>query len=252
MQNLVVNIVLPKGLAIEGGAALQDDVTFQVVGQVVPWYCSTDQVRNQGGVFMRSASDIAIASQIYQTGRDADALSFIIPHTPHPGSNPHSEAVKEYNRWLYARQQYTCSMSTARILTNMYDIDHSRGVKTLGNFSVTRIDMNKGGGVPKKLELLFDNAEEWAMTLKSGGRVGMGGRPVPVMAAKGLYDPDFPTGRTWRVVGMGANMKSAPGYGGDGKPVKFGSPPVIQFRTGRYMGGYLNLVPAYILGNLVY
>jgi hypothetical protein len=51
---------------------------------------------------------------------------------------------------------------------------------------------------------------------------------------------------------MGANMKSAPGFGGTGKPVKFGSPPVIQFRTGRYMGGYLNLVPAYILGNLVY
>src|ERR1039458_3185025 len=139
MQNLVVNIILPKGMAIQGGAALQDDVTFQVVGQVVPWYCSTDQVRNEGGTFMHTASDIAIAAQIYKTGRDADAISFIIPHTPHAGASAHSEAVKEYDRWIYARQQYTAATATARMLTNMYDIDHSRGVKTLGNFSVTRI-----------------------------------------------------------------------------------------------------------------
>jgi hypothetical protein len=51
---------------------------------------------------------------------------------------------------------------------------------------------------------------------------------------------------------MGANMKSIPGFGSTGKPVKFGSPPVIQFRTGRYMGGYLNLIPAYVMGNHVY
>jgi hypothetical protein len=252
MQNLVVNIVLPKAMAIVGGAALQDDVTFQVVGEVVPWYCSTDQVRNQGGVFMRSASDIAIAAQIYQTGCDADALSFIIPKVPNPGLKATDHAVVQYHRWLYARQRYTLAMSTARMLTNMYDIDHSRGVKTLGNFSVTRIDMNKGGGVPKKLEVLFQDAEVWEMTLKSGGLVGAGGRPVPVMAAKGLFDRDFPTGRTWKVTGMGANMKSIPGFGSTGKPVKFGSPPVIQFRTGRYMGGYLNLIPAYVMGNHVY
>src|ERR1017187_5093725 len=101
MQNLVVNIILPKGLAVEGGAALQDDVTFQVVGEVVPWYCSIDQVRNQGGTYMRSASDISIAAQIYQTGRDADALSFIVPGAPNSGLTANDPAVLRYARWLY-------------------------------------------------------------------------------------------------------------------------------------------------------
>ena len=246
MENLVVNIVLPKGLAIEGGAALQDDVTFQVVGEVVPWYCSTDQVRNQGGTYMRSASDISIAAQIYQTGRDADALSFVAPPRRSGAATQRPCGSEVHALDLCAAAVYD-GAGHGEMLANMYDVDHARGVKTLGNFSVTRIAMNRGGGVPKKLEELFDDPRSGCPSERRP--VGPGGRPAPVMAAKGLFDPDFPTGRTWRVTGMGANLKSIPGFGGTGKPVKFGSPPVIQFRTGRYMGGYLNMIPAYVMGN---
>ena len=73
---------------------------------------------------------------------------------------------------------------------------------------------------------------------------------LPAAAAKGKYgDPDAPAGRLWMTTGMGANRTSIAGYGSDGKPVKFGSPSVIQWRVGRYMGGYLSVVPKFMFGS---
>ena len=146
----------------------------------------------------------------------------------------------QYHRWLYARQRYTLAMATARMLTNMYDIDHSRGVKTLGNFSVTRIDMNKGGGVPKKLEVLFQDAEDWEMTLKSGGLVGAGGRPVPVMAARAFRQ----TSHGPHLEGYRHEDNINP-FRGSAPPARPSSPgdtgdPVPR---GALYGGYLNLFP---------
>jgi hypothetical protein len=132
----------------------------------------------------------------------------------------------------------------------VWDVNASKGVKTLGNFSVTRFSQTKDEEVPKKLTELDKEVTDWTIVVQSGGAIGLAGRVLPAAAAKGKYgDPDIPAGRTWITTGMGANRKSIAGYGSDGKPVKFGSPPVVQWRVGRYLGGYLSVMPKFMMGS---
>lgn len=248
-QNLIVRIVLPPTLALENKATLEQETTFEVVGSITPWYCSIDQVRLEGGSYLRNLSDLTIAAMIYKAGRDCDAISYFQPHLSMAGSGSlyNDLAHQQVNRFNMARQRYTQCVAARDLILNMWDVNMNRGAKTLGNFSVSKSAQTKDEEVPKKLTQLEQDIKEWDPVIRTAGHLGRGNRPTPTMAAKGVYgDSDGPTGRTWMVTGMGANHKSIAGYGSTGKPVKFGSPSIVQFRFGRYMGGYLSVVPKFM------
>jgi hypothetical protein len=241
MTNLIIRICLPKGMATVGAATLKDDTTFEVVSTIDPWYCSIDQVRLESGSFIRSSSDITVAASIYTMGREADTMIYKQPIIPSAGATPTDITVQRYQRFLIARQRYVVLGTAYRLVMNFWDINSSHGSKSLGNFAVHR---ESDSEVPKKLADLKEGFEGWKLSLQSGGAIGYQGRVSAVTASKGLFgDNDAPAGRTWMVTGMGANHKSIAGYGSNGKPVKFGSPSIIQWRFGRYMGGYLSTIP---------
>jgi hypothetical protein len=250
MQNLVVRIVLPPTFGLVNGATLQQSVTFEVASDITPWYCSIDQVRLEGGSWLRGLSDITISAMIYQAGRDSDAISYFAPQIPLGDTAPlyNDLAHQQVFRFSLARQRYTQLQAAYKLLLNVWDVNMNRGTKTLGNFSVSKSSQMKGEDVPSKLSQLAADAKEWEIVIKSAGHIGRGGRAQPAMAAKGLFDVDFPTGRTWVTTGMGANRKSLPGFGSQGKPVKFGSPGIITCRTGRFMGGHLSVLPKFVMG----
>ena len=144
MENLIVRIVLPKGLAVDGGAALNEDVTFEVVGSINPWYVSIDQVKLESGSYIRGISDITIAARIYDAGREADTLTYARPPVPPSGASPGDSSFDRYQRFLIARQRYVAKKVALDLILNVWDVNSSRGVKTLGNFSVTRYLPNQG------------------------------------------------------------------------------------------------------------
>ena len=249
MDNVIVRIVLPLNLALLDGTTLQQDTTLEVIGQVDPWYCSTDQVRLEGGAYLNRLSDTTIAAMIYQCGRQCDAITYFRPKPPPPQIGPfESKAMEVYRRFFLAQQRWTQLRAAYTLILNTWDINSSRGVKTLGNFSITRYSQDKGDDVPKKLTEMKTEIDAWAIVVKSAGRLGVGEHMLPVMAAKGLFDPDAPAGRTWSVTGMGAPMKSIAGFGSMGKPVKFGIPSIVNVRFGRYLGGYMSSIPTYLIG----
>ena len=244
MTNLIIRISLPKGMATVGAAALKDDTTFEVVSTIDPWYCSIDQVRLEGGSYIRNSSDITVAAMIYTAGREISTQIYKQPCVPSPGASPTDLSVQRYQRFLIARQRMTTLKASMRLIVNLWDVNSSRGTKTLGNFSVSRVSQTKDEEVPKKLTELKEEIASWKLAVQSGGEIGFDGRIAWTTAAKGLFgDNDAPAGRGWMVTGMGANHKSVAGFGSNGKPVKFGSPSIIQWRFGRYMGGYLSTIP---------
>jgi hypothetical protein len=237
-QNLVVRIALPANLALTDKSVMGEEVTFEVTGTITPWYCSIDQVRLEGGAYLRNLSDLTIAAMIYQAGRDCDAITYMVPPPGPGGETVQGAADEQYMRFNLARQRYTQLTATRNLILNLWDVNMNRGTKTLANFSVSQSSQTKDEEVPKKLTQIQKDIAEWAIVVKSGGNIGRGGRAQSRMAAKNIYgDRDFPAGRTWVTTGMGANEKSFSGFGSNGKPVKFGSPSVMQYRLGLFLGG---------------
>lgn len=245
MDNLIVRIVLPQGLALKNNQYLIEDTTFEIVGHITPWYCSVDQVKLEGGPYIRGLSDITISAMIYQHGRTCDAITTFAPQPPQPSGTAFATLGQEtYQRFLLARQRYVQLKATKDLMLNLWDVNVTRGSKTLGNFSVSQVSQTKDEEVPKKLTTLEKDIKDWEIVVRSAGKITVGGRVLPTAAAKGLYDVDYPAGRMWMTTGMGANRKSIAGYGSNGKPVKFGSNPIIQWRVGRYTGGYMSVIPS--------
>lgn len=247
IENLVVQIILPKGLALQDGTLLNEEVTFSVCSALSPFYSSADLVRMSGGAFINTVSDFVLSLAVFRYSREADVTSYNRPSVPDEATllDPNNKATKEYNLWLYARQSYVTNRAAYTTLSNIYDSAMSRGSKTLGNFSVQRISLSQLEGVPRKISELEKEVQGWSMALKSGGSLGFNGHIKPVMAAKMMFDPaSSPPGRLWQVTGMGANRKSIPGFGSNGRPFKYMSNPLSQWYNGRHYGVYMALLPA--------
>ena len=50
------------------GRTLLDDYTVTVIGTITPFYCSVEQVRLAGGIYLNKVSDTTIAAMIYGPG----------------------------------------------------------------------------------------------------------------------------------------------------------------------------------------
>lgn len=246
MDNLVVNIVLPAGFALMTGEILDKDMTLLVVGSITPWYASIDMVRTEGGIYLGELGDLAVSASIYKNSRQADIFSCRNASVPAAGLPSTDSAVKEYNNFLFSRQTYVAKRSAYQCMLNVYDLAGSRGSKTLGNLSVTRMSFNKGESIPRKLDEIKKEFQEMEIVIKSGGTIGAGGTVKSNFSAKQKYGSDSPPGRLWITTGLGANHKSIPGYGSEGAPVKYSSSPVIGWRYGNYGGGSLITFPKVI------
>lgn len=233
MQNLVVHIVLPKGIRTVSGAALTRDVTFDVISELTPYYASVDQVRLEGGPLIRRLSDITLACMIYRTSQRANLLC---PRPPTGGGDDQIIFEGARNQWV--------ALSAARDLTlNMNQLLGQKGAHVLANFSVTRQGPANGEGIAAGLAEMKKEIDEYEISLRSHGRVLPGGKPGFLMAAKGLADwTEQSPGRTWIANGMGINAKSAPGVnsvGGRGKAAGFARGPYGNFVSGPVLGyGY--------------
>jgi len=247
MQNTVVHITLPKGLALTNGATLADDTDFMVLGTVSPWYSSVDQVRLEGGIYLTKISDLTIACQIWQASLDIDVMSAVPPPAPVDGTSTSDYGYRIYNNYTHARNQWVSQRSALDIITKAFDISGVRGSKTLGNFSVMRMAFGRDEGLPRVMSEMKEEINKWRIVLQSGGTVAYGGHARPAMASKSYFDrADQIPGRLWMTTGMGAAHKTPAGLGSAGKPVKFGSPTFIDFRVGRQFGNYINLFPTVI------
>jgi hypothetical protein len=239
MENLAVHIVLPKGLRLKNGAVLGKEVTFSVVSAVTPFYCSVDQVRLASGIYLTKILDLTIASQIYESSKDADSQSYVRPRRPPAEADPDSQAVREYQLFVNARQNWVAATAAKALILGIWDLAGTRGSKTLANFSVQRQALVRDEGFPKKINDLQAEADNWLTSVKSGGQIGPGGHARGKMAQKGMYNPDTPPGRLWITTGMGANRRTIPGYGSAGAPLKYSSAPIVSWRQGRFMGNYV-------------
>jgi hypothetical protein len=94
------------------------------------------------------------------------------------------------------------------LLVNLSGLVGYTGGHVLGNFSVTKQRGEVGTGFSAKLKDLLQGIADYQVVVESGGRVIPGGHQQFMMAAKGLFDSEVATGRTWVVTGMGANAAS--------------------------------------------
>jgi hypothetical protein len=237
--NLIVHITLPKGIKLlVTGAVLQADVTFDVCSGLTPYYASIDQVRLDGGMYIRKLADLTVASSIYSTSREADMLC------SHPPTDTTSE---QYMRYAGARNQWVTLCAARDLILNVIGLQGAPGTHVLANFSVTRQRGLEGESIGEKVAQLRRDIALYDPTLRSCGLSAPGGRPRPGMAAKGVLDWSEKTpGRTWANTGLGANAKSADfgsPTGGRGKPMgffasTFYSPPLVSLRSGIYQGAY--------------
>lgn len=228
-QNLIVHITLPKGVALTTGAVLTDDVTFDVVSSLTPFYASLDQVRLEGGAYIRRIADFTLAAEIYQASRETDQFCTVLP----------GEDTDMFARYVFARNSWVTSKAALSVLLNILN-QAGKQAHVLGNFSVTKdVDFQK------KLDDLKENLAKYEPVIKSCGYTTPGGRPKSTMAAKGAADITERTpGRTWITTGMGANATSH-SYSanrGRGKTASYfynsyTSPPFVSFRAGIFFGG---------------
>ena len=240
VANLVVTIQIPEGFALTNGATTREPMQFQVVSGLTPYYSSVDLVRLHGGIYLRKASDLTIASMVYWASKQADALTWSLPMQPPSFATFTDFQEVHFRNFLVARSSWVTFYAARQLIINMFDLNAVRGSKTLANFSVSRQDFSSDSGVPGKLRDLGSQITDWELALKSGGSIGHKGHVKPRMAAKGLYDDsDNTPGRTWLNSGPGANTYSLTGVssaGGRSKTVKFYSPVVVGNRIGRYFG----------------
>ena len=238
MLNLVINIVLPKGLRLQNGAVLEQDITLSVIGSISPFYCSVEQVQLEGGIYLKKLAELTIAKKIYEVSKDADSFSYNRPRVPNIPYDVDNPAWRQYMIWVNGRQNWVNAIAAYQLVLNIYELSGARGSHTLGNFSVQKQSIMRDEGMPKKISDLKDGAQEWLITIKSGGDIGPGGHIRGRMAAKGVYSgTDATPGRLWLTTGMGANQHTFPGPGD--KPVKFNSRPYFGWRVGATMGSYL-------------
>ena len=234
--NLMVHITLPKKLALTTGAVLAQEVTFDILGDLHPFYASVDLIRLEGGMYLTKISDLTLAAMGYHASLEADALSYTAPPDPLEGATPSAQ----WRLFDWAREQFVAVKAAHALILNVFDLAGTRGHRTLANFSIARQEFNRGEGLPGKLVDLAKEIKELKVVLKSGAAVGPGGHAHPRMAAKGYYDSsDGRPGRLWITSGPGANATTISGRtatGGRGKPVKFYSPWYVQRRLGRYAG----------------
>ena len=240
VPNVVVHIVLPAGLTLVSGAYLSDPATYDVVSALTPFYASVDQVRLEGGMYLRKLSDLTLASQIYMSSKAADLL---YP----PGTTLGIFNSPNSFRFVGARQLYTISLAAKRLMEGVIGILGIPGSHILANLSITRQRANPKEGIGQKITSLEETLKLYEVTIRSGGNVVPGGHPKVQFAAKGVFDwTERTPARTWMTTGMGANAQSqdfGSPTGGRGKPVKFFSspfysPPIINMRSGIYQGAY--------------
>lgn len=240
IQNLVFHIVLPKGLQLTSGAYLGEPATFDVVSALLPYYCSTDQVRLIGGLPIRRLSDLTVASMIYDASREVDLL---YP----PGAQVTFSNSPNIFRFYGARQQYVMALAAKHLIQSIMGLITLPGAHILANFSVSRQKPNEHEGIAGELEGLTEKLKLYEVTVRSGGNVVPGGRAKAQFAAKGVFDwTERTPARTWISTGMGANASSqdfGSPTGGRGKPTRyfsspFYSPPIINLRTGIFQGAY--------------
>ena len=191
MDNTVVHILLPKGLALTNGSTLAEDAEFMVLGNVTPWYASVDQVRLEGGIYLPKLSDITIAAQIWQASKDADVIGYVAPAPPQPGAAPTDYNLRIYNNYMHARNQWVTQRAALDTITRSFDLVGTRGSKSLGGFSVMKMAFGRDEGLPRLTTEMEKEINKWKIVIQSGGKIGFGGHALPVMAAKGLMDPEI-------------------------------------------------------------
>jgi hypothetical protein len=240
VANTVVHIVLPAGLTLVNGAYLANSTTYDVVSGLVPFYASIDQVRLEGGMYVRKLSDLTIASQIYMSSKAVDLL---YP----PGTTLGITNSPNSFRFAGARQLYTQSLAAKKLIEAVIGLLGIPSSHTLANLSITKSKSNEKEGIGQKITSLEETLKLYEVTIRSGGNVVPGGHPKVQFAAKGVFDwTERTPARTWTVTGMGANASSqdfGSPTGGRGKPSKFFSspfysPPIINLRSGIYQGAY--------------
>lgn len=240
VPNLVIHIVLPAGLTLVTGAYLAQPATYDVVSALTPFYASIDQVRLEGGVYLRKLSDLTLASQIYMASKAADLL---YP----PGTTLGINSSPNAFRFAGARQLYVQSLAAKKLIEGIITIVGNPSSHVLANFSVANQKPNVKEGIGQKITSLEETLKLYEVTIRSGGNVVPGGHPKVQFAAKGVFDwTERTPARTWMTTGMGANASSqdfGSPTGGRGKPVKFFSspfysPPIINLRSGIYQGAY--------------
>jgi hypothetical protein len=134
---------------------------------------------------------------IYLQGRNCDAITAFAPQVPNPlPSNYMTPAYQQWQRFAIARQRYVQLRAARSLILNLWDVNASRGGKTLGNFSVTRHSQTKDDDVPKKLTELDQEIKDWEIVVRSGGTITVGGRAASSIAQKGVCgDRDRSPGR---------------------------------------------------------
>lgn len=238
--NLVFHITLPENLTLVSGAYLAQPVTFDVVSALMPYYASVDQVRLQGGAYIRKLSDLTLGAMIYNASKEVDLLY------PPAAQTVFSNAPNTF-RFFGARNQYVQALSAKKLIESIMGLFGGPGSHILANFSVTRQASREKEGLGQKITSLEETLKLYEVSIRSGGNVVPGGYAKAQFAAKGVFDwTERTPARTWLSTGMGANSSSqdfGSPTGGRGKPVKFFSspfysPPIINLRSGIYQGAY--------------
>jgi hypothetical protein len=238
--NLICHVTLPSGLTLVNGAYLATPVTFDVVSSLMPYYASVDQVRLQGGAYIRKLSDLTLASMIYNVSKEVDLL---YP----PGVQISITNSPNMFRFVGSRNQYVQALCAKNLLESLLGVVGVPASHILANLSITRQRANEKEGVGQKITSLEETLALYKPTIASGGNVVPGGYAKSQFAAKGVFDwTERTPARTWMSTGMGANASSqdfGSPTGGRGKPVKFFSspfysPPIINLRSGIFQGAY--------------
>lgn len=238
--NTVFHITLPAGLTLTNGSSLNTPATFDVVSALMPYYASVDQIRLQGGIYLRKLADLTIAAMIYNSSKEVDLL---YP----PGAQTTFQNSPNVFRFVGSRGQYTQALATKKLIEGIIYLFGMGASHILANLSITRQRPNEMEGVGQKITSLEETLKLYEPTIRSGGNVVPGGHAKVQFAAKGVFDwTERTPARTWMSTGMGANASSqdfGSPTGGRGKPVKFFSspfysPPIINLRSGIYQGAY--------------
>jgi hypothetical protein len=230
MVNLVLHITLPAGLGLTNGSSLQCPVTFDIVSAISPFYASVSQVKLMGGPLLRKLQDITIASQIYDSSKQADLFNMCPPISG-----------DRYVLYTGARNQWVQSDAARDLLLSATELLGNPGSHILANFTVARQKGYESEGTPEKLKELKEQLKIYEVTIRSGGRTVPGGHAKSRMAAKGVFDwEERAPSRTWITTGMGANSQTIDGgspTGGRGKPVKFYASPLFMGPMSGYRFG---------------
>lgn len=265
MDNVVVNVTLPMGLALTDGRTLKQDMTFDIISILQPYYASVDEVKLIGGQILRKLSDITIACAVYHASTEAKLITPVMGELAGELLSPFGFTSFDYNnmvpissmmrRFKGARNHYTANLAARDLIMAQMTLLGNPAAHVLANFSVTRNRSMEGEGANALLKKLDEDLKFYEITIRSGGKVMPGGRPQSGFSAKGIYDwTERTPSRTWLATGLGANATSwdfGSPTGGRGKPVKFFaapfySPPLVNLRAGIFQGTYpLVIMSAY-------